>query len=301
MPADPTLARPGLATSLRDTLEMIKFSHSVFALPFALFALVLASGGWPEPRILFWVVVAMVAARSAAMSVNRLADRAIDAENPRTAGRPLVTGRVSVGFAVVFTVAAIAVFLIAAWQINTTALALAPLVLVVLFGYSFLTRFTSLAHFGVGLALGLSPLGAWVAGAGGLVGDLRIPLVLGAGVMTWVAGFDVIYACQDVEFDRSAGLFSIPARFGRRRALGIARALHASALLALAGVGLLAGLHPVYWAGWGIICGLVVWQHRLVRPDDLSRVGVAFFNINGTISVVYLLAVLTAVLLPRLL
>jgi 4-hydroxybenzoate polyprenyltransferase len=183
--------------SLRRTLEMIKFSHSVFALPFALLSLVLAAGGWPSWGLLGWVLVAMVSARSAAMGMNRIADRDVDARNPRTAGRHLVTGVLSMRFAAVFTAVAALVFLVAAWRINTTALALAPAVLLVLLGYPYLKRFTPLAHFGVGLALGLSPLGAWIAGAGGLRGDLRVPLVLGAGVLLWVAGFDVIYACQD--------------------------------------------------------------------------------------------------------
>ena len=286
MHGDPAPARPGLNASLRDTLEMIKFSHSVFALPFALFALVLASGGWPDPRILAWVVVAMVAARSAAMSVNRLADRDIDALNPRTASRPLVTGRVSPAFAVVFTILCVVLFLLAAWQINPTALALAPLVLVVLFGYSFLKRFTSLAHFGVGLALGLSPLGAWVAGAGGLVGDLRVPLVLGAAVMTWVAGFDVIYACQDESVDRRLGLHSIPARWGIRGALRLSTLLHAVAIVCFAAVAHLAHLGWIYGAAVAVVAVLLAVEHAIVRPDSLARVNVAFFTLNGIVALV---------------
>ena len=276
----------GFAASLRHTLEMIRFSHSVFALPFALFSLFLASGGWPEPRIVVWVVVARVAARSAAMGVNRLADRRFDAANPRTEGRQLVTGALSVSFAVAFTAACTAVFVVAAWQINVTALLLSPLVLLVLFGYSFLKRFTSLAHLGVGLALGLSPLGAWIAGAGGLGGDLRIPLLLGAGVLAWVAGFDVIYACQDADVDRTLGLHSLPARLGVPAALNVAALLH---LLCLLCFGLLIPFAPplgwIYGAGFGIVAVLLAWEHALVRPDDLSRVNMAFFTLNGVVSV----------------
>ncbi len=265
---------------------MIKFSHSVFALPFALFSLFLASGGWPEPGVLAWVLVAMVAARSAAMSVNRLADREIDAANPRTASRPLVTGRLSPGFALGFTLVCVTLFLVAAWQINLTALALAPLVLAVLFGYSYLKRFTSLAHFGVGLALGLSPLGAWIAGAGGLVGDLRIPITLGAAVMTWVAGFDVIYACQDEAVDRRLGLHSLPARLGTRGALRVSSLLHLVCIACFAAIGPLAGLGWIYGVAVAAVALLLVIEHRIVRPDNLARVNLAFFTLNGVVALV---------------
>lgn len=273
-------------TSVRHTLGMIRFSHSVFALPFALFSLFLASGGRPDPWVLFWVVVAMVAARSAAMGVNRLADRRIDAKNPRTEGRQLVTGALSVPFVVAFTVVCAAVFVLAAWRINMTALALSPVVLFVLFGYSFLKRFTSLAHFGVGLALGLSPLGAWIAGAGGLEGDLRIPVVLGAGVLFWVAGFDVIYACQDLDADRNLGLHSIPARWGLGRALRFAALLHLLCVLCFAAVLPLADLGWIYGVAVGLVAGLLLYEHWIVSPDDLGRVNMAFFTLNGIVSVV---------------
>src|SRR5439155_13326551 len=207
-------------------LEMIRFSHSVFALPFALLALVAAARGMPSPRTLMWVVVAMVAARSAAMAFNRIADRALDAKNPRTASRHLVTGAVSLPFAWALTAASAALFVLSAAMLNATALALSPAVLLVLLGYSYLKRITSAAHFGVGLALGLSPLGAWVAGAGGLLGDLRVPLLLGGAVVLWVAGFDVVYACQDADSDRREGLHSIPARLGVAAALRVAAACH---------------------------------------------------------------------------
>lgn len=287
----------GFLPSLRSTLAMIRFSHSVFALPFALFALFLASGGWPSPGVLAWVIVAMVAARSAAMTFNRIVDRRFDADNPRTASRQLVTGELSVRFAWTFTILASLVFVVAASQLNETALWLSPIVLVVLFGYSLLKRFTSLAHFGVGLALGLSPLGAWVAGAGGLVGDLRIPVAMGCGVLLWVAGFDVIYACQDEKADRRLGLHSLPARWGTARALGLAAGLHALCVAAFAAVGMLAGLGPVYLVAVALVAGLLLWEHRLVRPDDLRRVNLAFFTLNGVVSVVLGTAGILAVLL----
>jgi 4-hydroxybenzoate polyprenyltransferase len=270
--------------SLVRTLEMIKFSHSVFALPFALLSLVLAVGGWPPLPLLGWVLLAMVAARSAAMGMNRLADRRLDAENPRTARRHLVTGDLSVGFATLFTAAAAAVFLFAAWRINATAFALAPVVLLVLFGYSFLKRVTALAHFGVGLALGFSPLGAWIAGAGGFAGDLRIPILLGFAVMLWVAGFDVIYACQDVEADRRLGLHSIPARVGVPAALRIAAVLHAVCLAAFALLRPLAGLGAFYAVALVLAGALLVVEHAIVSPSDLTRVNVAFFNLNGIVA-----------------
>jgi 4-hydroxybenzoate polyprenyltransferase len=270
--------------SLRKTLEMVKFSHSVFALPFALLALVLAVGGVPSWALLGWVLLAMVSARSAAMGMNRLADRRLDAENPRTAGRHLVTGSLSVRYAAAFTAAAAAVFLFAAWNLNLTAFLLAPLVLVVLLGYPFLKRVTALAHLGVGLALGLSPLGAWIAGRGGFGGDLRVPLVLGLGVTCWVAGFDVIYASQDVEADRRLGLHSIPARMGVARALRVAALLHVVCVGCFVATGVLAGLGAVYFVAVAAAAALLVVEHRIVSPDDLSRVNVAFFNLNGLVA-----------------
>lgn len=275
-----------LARSLRDTLSMIRFSHSVFALPFALLALFLASEGWPAPQVLLWVLVAMVAARSAAMGMNRLADRRLDAANPRTAGRELVTGALSVRFVAVFTALSAAVFVLAAAMLNAVALLLSPVVLVVLFGYSFLKRFTVLAHFGVGLALGLSPLGAWIAVRGSAWGDLRMPLALGAGVLLWVTGFDVIYACQDAEVDRKLGLHSIPARLGVKRALAMAALLHVLCILAFAAVAPLAGLGGLYLAAVGLAAALLVVEHVLVSPADLSRVNAAFFTVNGVVALI---------------
>jgi len=277
-------ARRGLGRSIRDTLEMIRFSHSVFALPFALFALFLAAGGWPEASTFLWVVVAMVAARSAAMGTNRLADRRLDAANPRTAGRHLVTGALSVPFVLAFTVLSAAVFVFAAWRLNEVALALSPVVLAVLLGYSYLKRFTVLAHLGVGLALGLSPLGAWIAVRGAAVGDVRVPIALGLGVLLWVAGFDVIYACQDEEADRAQGLFSLPARLGTRRALKVAALLHLLCLPAFAAVAPVAGLGWIYLSAVGLTAVLLVVEHALVTPTDLARVNAAFFTVNGIVA-----------------
>ncbi len=273
-----------LATRLRLTLEMIRFSHSVFALPFALLALVVACRGWPSWPVLGWVLVAMVAARSAAMAFNRIADRDVDAKNPRTAKRHLVTGSLSLGFAWGFTLAMAALFALAAGMLNPTALALSPVVLAVLFGYSYLKRVTSLAHFGVGLALGLSPWGAWIAGRGGISGDALVPTLLGLGVVLWVAGFDVIYACQDVETDRREGLRSIPASLGVPRALQVAAFLHALAVVAFAAVGPLAGLMRAYLAAVALAAALLVYEHRIVSPTDLARVNVASLTVNGIVA-----------------
>lgn len=269
---------------VRRTLEMIRFSHSVFALPFALLALVLAGDGWPAARVLALVVVAMVAARSAAMAFNRVVDRDVDARNPRTVGRHLVAGTLSVGFAKAFTLGCVAVFVACAALLNRTALLLSPAVLAVLLGYSYLKRFTAAAHFGVGLALGLSPLGAWVAGAGGLVGDLRVPLALGAAVLLWVAGFDVIYACQDADVDRREGLHSIPARLGVPGALRVALACHVVCVAAFVAVAVLAGLRWPYLAAVGVAAALLAYEHAIVSPRDLTRVNVAFFNVNGIVA-----------------
>lgn len=263
---------------------MIRFSHSLFALPFALLSLVLASGGMPSMKTLGLVLVAMVAARSAAMAFNRIVDRRFDAVNPRTAARHLVTGSLSVPFAWVFTIVCCAIFVGAAALLNPTALALSPAVLFVLLGYSYLKRFTAAAHFGVGLALGLSPLGAWIAGAGGLVGDLRVPILLGLAVVLWVTGFDVIYACQDVEVDRREGLHSIPARIGVKGALQFAAWLHLVCIAAFVLVGPLAGLRWPYFVAVGIASSLLLYEHTIVTPTDLSKINVAFFNVNGSVA-----------------
>lgn len=270
--------------NLRTVLEMIKFEHTIFALPFAFMGMMLAAEGWPTWSTIGWIVVAMVGARSAAMSFNRWADRGFDAENPRTADRALPAGRVTSGFVVVFTVASCALLVLAAWQLNPLALALSPLALLILLGYSFTKRFTSLSHLALGLALAGAPLGAWIA----VRGDISpTPLVLAAAVLCWVAGFDVLYALQDVDFDRQAGLHSIPARFGETGALAISAALHLAMVVLLM---LLPGSYPpglgyAYWAGVVGCVVLLAYQHWIVRPGDLSRLNAAFFQANGLLSV----------------
>lgn len=273
-----------LFARVRTTLEMIKFEHSVFALPFALTGAVLAMRGLPTWRQLLWIVVAMVAARSAAMTFNRIVDLRIDAANPRTRLRALPAGHLSFGFAAGFTVVASAVLLLAAYELNPLAFELAPLVLVLLLGYSYTKRFTFFSHLVLGLCLGLSPIAASIA----LRGEVdRGILLLGVAVMFWVAGFDLIYACQDVEFDRQKGLFSVPARFGIRTALWLSGILHVAMMVLLITVAHTEGLGWLAFVGLGLVAILLAYEHGLVRPSDLSRVNAAFFNINGYVSVLF--------------
>ena len=274
---------------IRTVLEMIKFEHSVFALPFALVGALLAAraaGGLPTWRQVLWIIVAMVGARSAAMTINRIADIEYDRRNPRTANRALPQGELSVSFAAAFTVASSALLVVAAWQLNPLALKLSPVALAVLFFYSYTKRFTSWSHFVLGLCLGISPAAAWIAIRGSL--DWRM-LILCAAVTLWVGGFDVLYACQDVEFDKTAGLYSIPKRFGIARALLIARAMH------IVMIGLLVWLAWSFqltwpaWAGIAVVAALLVYEHSLVKPNDLSKMNAAFFTVNGYISLLFLL------------
>src|ERR1700730_17123241 len=275
---------------IRTVLEMIKFEHSVFALPFALTGALLAARatrhGWPTLWQVLWIVVAMVAARSAAMTMNRIADLRYDRENPRTKQRALATGALSVSFAWLFTLAAAAVFLAAAWQLNTLALKLAPLALAVLFFYSFTKRFTNWSHLFLGFALGISPAAAWIAITGGL--DLRM-LILCAAVTLWVGGFDVLYACQDIDYDRGAGLYSVPKRFGIANALIIARVMHVGVVALLACLAASFMLPWPAWLGIAVVAGLLAYEHSLVRADDLSKLDAAFFAVNGYISMLFLL------------
>jgi len=275
---------------IRIVLEMIKFEHSVFALPFALTGALLAARasrhGWPTLRQVVWIVVAMVAARSAAMTINRIVDLRYDRENPRTNKRALATGDLSVSFAWVFTIVAVGLFFLAAWQLNRRALEFAPVALAILFFYSFTKRFTNWSHLFLGFALGISPAAAWIAVTGGL--DLRI-LILCAAVTLWVGGFDVLYACQDVEYDRRAGLFSVPKRFGIARALLIARAMHVGVVVLLA---LLAASFALPWPAWlgiAVVAVLLAYEHSLLKADDLSKLDAAFFAVNGYISLLFLL------------
>jgi 4-hydroxybenzoate polyprenyltransferase len=283
--------------SVRTWGRMVKFSHSVFALPFALTGAALAAARYGISwRQVLWIVVAMGAARNAAMGFNRLADHAIDAENPRTAGRELPKGALSRPAVWIFTGLLAATFIVAAFELNALCGALSPLALAIVFSYSFTKRFTWTSHLVLGLALSIAPVGGWLAVAGHFA---MIPLLLAAAVCFWVAGFDTIYACQDEAFDRSHGLSSIPARFGVARALSAARIFHVAALAAMAAVGFAAGLHGAYWIGLSLVAGVLVWEHRLVRADDLSKVGVAFLNANGMISMLYFGVVLAALALAR--
>jgi len=279
-----------MAGRIRTVLEMIKFEHSVFALPFALVGALLAARvtlhGWPTLRQILWIVVAMVAARSAAMTVNRIVDLRYDRENPRTKTRALATGALSVSFAWVFTIAAIALFFVAAWQLNPLALKLAPVALGILFFYSYTKRFTHWSHLFLGFALGISPAAAWIAITGSL--DWRM-LILCAAVTLWVGGFDVLYACQDVQFDAEAGLYSVPKRFGVAKALWIARLMHVGVVILLVWLAASFGLPWPAWAGIGVVAALLGYEHSLVKANDLSKLNAAFFTVNGYISMLFLL------------
>ena len=282
--------------SVRVTLEMIRWEHSIFALPFALTGAMLAAHGWPSLPRIFWIVVCMVAARSAAMAFNRWADAELDAVNPRTRTRAIPAGLLSRRFAAGFTVAMSAVFLLGAAQLNRLALLLSPIVLAVLFLYSFTKRFTRWSHLFLGLALGLAPAGAWIAIRGAL--DPRI-LVLTTAVLFWVAGFDVLYACQDEAHDRSSGLLSVPATLGTGTAFFIARTMHLAMLALLLWLVALFHLGPIAVAGVVAVAALLLWEHLLVSPDDLSRLNAAFFTMNGVISVIFFLFVAADLLLRR--
>ena len=272
-------------SGLSDWLRLVRFSHSIFALPFALASAWLASGGRPSWRVLSLIVLCAVAARTAAMAFNRLVDRKLDAENPRTRGRELPSGKLGPRAVGVLVLVSAAAFVAGAFALNRLCGLLSVPVLAVLLGYSLVKRVSWLAHAVLGLALALAPLGAWVAVTGTLDGDLAPPLLLAAAVLLWVFGFDLIYACQDAEHDRAAGLFSIPARFGVRAALSASSAAHALTVAVLAAFGVSAGLGLAYWCVLLAAALLLVWQHRIVAPDDLSRVDLAFFTLNGWVGV----------------
>jgi len=279
-----------MAGRIKTVLEMIKFEHSVFALPFALTGALLAARatqhGWPTWRQVLWIVAAMVAARSAAMAMNRIVDLRYDRENPRTRQRALATGALSLQFAWFFTLFAVALFFVSAWQLNPLALELAPLAITILFFYSFTKRFTNWSHLFLGFALGISPAAAWIAITGGL--DMRMLILCGA-VTLWVGGFDVLYACQDVDYDRQAGLFSIPKKFGIAHALAIARWMHLGVIVLLGWLAFSFGLPWPAWAGIAVVASLLAYEHSLVQADDLSKLDAAFFTVNGYISMLFLL------------
>jgi 4-hydroxybenzoate polyprenyltransferase len=279
-----------VAGRIRTVLEMIKFEHSVFALPFALTGALLAARathqGWPTLRQVLWIVVAMVAARSAAMTVNRIVDLRYDRENPRTRQRALATGALSVSFAWLFTLIAVAIFFVAAWHLNPLAFELAPVALLILFFYSYTKRFTNWSHLFLGISLGIAPAAAWIAVTGRL--DPRI-LILSAAVTLWVGGFDVLYACQDLAYDQQAGLFSVPKRFGIANALWISRGMHVAVIALLSWLAWSFALPWPAWAGLAVVAVLLAYEQSLVKYDDLTKLDAAFFAVNGYISMVFLL------------
>ncbi len=275
-----------LLTSTRRTLDMIKFEHSIFALPFALLGALLAAHGWPGTLKLLWIVVAMVGARSAAMTFNRIVDQKIDAENPRTRQRHLPAGLLSRPFAWGFFAVSSAVFIAAAWKLNHLAFVLSPLALAWICFYSLTKRFTSLSHIVLGVALGIAPAAAWIAVRGSLAPQI---LPLTGAVVLWVAGFDILYACQDYEFDRArASLHSIPKSLGIGRSLELARVFHVAMLGLLIWLLRLSGLGAVAWIGLALVAGLLWYEHSLVKPDDLSKMNAAFFTVNGYIGMLLL-------------
>jgi 4-hydroxybenzoate polyprenyltransferase len=283
-----------LFRSIRTTLEMIKWEHSIFALPFALTGAMLAAHGWPPPIKLLWIVVCMIAARSAAMAFNRWADADLDAANPRTRMRAIPAGTLTRAFAAGFTLLMSAVFLLGAAQLNRLTLLLSPMVLAILFLYSYTKRFTRWSHLFLGLALGIAPSGAWIAIRGSL--DPRI-IVLTAAVLFWVAGFDVLYACQDEAHDRAVGLLSLPATLGTTTAFRIARTMHVIMLALLVWLVALFHLGPIAGIGIVAVAALLLWEHLIVSPTDLSRLNAAFFTMNGVISVIFFVFVAADLLL----
>ena len=287
----------GALRNTRVTLEMIKWEHSVFALPFALTGAVLAAGGLPPWRVLFWIIVCMVSARSAAMAFNRLADADIDRINPRTANRAIPAGLLSRGFVAAFTVICCVVFVLGTAMLNRMTLLLSPLVLAVVLLYSYMKRITRWSHLVLGLALGMAPSAAWIAVRGAL--DLRI-VVLTVAVLLWVAGFDILYACQDFEHDRSNGLNSIPQAFGLRGAFFLARVMHVVMFGLLLWLLLLFHLHTVALVGVLLAGVLLVYEHSIVSPEDLRRLDASFFTLNGVIAVLFFLSVAGDVWLAHL-
>jgi 4-hydroxybenzoate polyprenyltransferase len=285
---------------VRVFLDMVRFEHTIFALPFAYLGMVLAWGSWANANWwdFIWITVAMAAARTAAMSLNRYIDRRLDAGNPRTATRPIQVGDIKPHTVLAYSQVSLVVLGLAAWMLNPLAFLLFPGALLFLIGYSYTKRFTWLCHFILGFTDGLAPMGAWVGVRGSLFAleDLPAWLLLGA-VTFWIGGFDVIYACQDVEFDRRQGLHSIPAKFGLRRALQVAALSHVLAVVMMIGVGLAEGLSWPYWLAIAVMAALLAYENVLVGPDDLSKLGVAFFNVNGYISVTVLLGTWAAVLI----
>lgn len=285
---------PNLLSKFKIILEMIKFEHTIFALPFAFTGALLALGSLPSLRQSFWIVAAMVGARSAAMGFNRWADRDIDAENPRTKTRALPLGLVTPTQVLAFIIVSSALLMFAAYMLNPLSFMLAPLALAIVFFYSYTKRFTFLSHAVLGLAIAGAPMGAWIA----VTGRFEFPsLVLGLAVLSWLVGFDILYALQDMDFDRTAGLHSVPQRFGVRTSLLISRSAHLVTLSCLFWLYTILPVGMTFLLGVLIAMGLIIYEHSLVREDDLSKLNIAFFNMNGYISVTIFLFTLLDVLL----
>ena len=268
---------------LKIILDMIKFEHTIFALPFAIMSAFVASDGLPAWDKIGWILVAMVGARSCAMAFNRLADAKIDKANPRTAIRAIPTGKIGKKEVWVFTLVSAALLVFAAYKLNRLAFALSPVALAVIMGYSYTKRFTSLSHLWLGISLSIAPIGAWIAIKGRF--DWT-PMLIGLAVLLWTAGFDMIYACQDLDFDRRHGLYSIPTRFGIRGALWLSSALHVVTVAILIAIAPLTGFGILYLVGVGIVSIILIYEHVIVKPNDLSRVNLAFFTLNGMVSLV---------------
>lgn len=284
-------------SKLKTTLEMIKFEHTLFALPFAFLGAVMAANGSPTWQQILWITLAMVGARSAAMTFNRIVDRDIDAKNPRTANRELPSGKLSVSFAWTFLIVSIALFLLASYSLNWLTFALSPIALISVLGYSYAKRFTTLAHLMLGWALAISPTAAWIAVRGTI--DSETPILLSLFVLMWTSGFDIMYACQDHDFDKRSGLYSIPARYGIARSLWMARIFHFQAFAVLLLLYLMSSLGWVALVGVGAVGALLVYQHTLVKPNDLSRMNAAFFTTNAFVSVILFAAFGTATFLQN--
>lgn len=262
-------------------LKMIKISHSVFALPFALTGAILAASGIPSLKQIFWIILAMVGARSGAMGLNRIIDREIDKLNPRTKDREIPSGKIKVFEASIFTIISFALMVFSAYQLNYLCLILSPLAIAIMFLYSYTKRFTWFSHFVLGLAISGAPIGAWIAVRGTF--DIEI-IPLAIGVIFWLAGFDILYALQDIDFDRKIGLYSIPQRFGIKKSLFLSKLFHTITVMMLIMTGVLFNLGTFYWIGILIVIALLVYEHSLIKPNDLSKLDIAFFNMNGYIS-----------------
>lgn len=279
---------------LKTILEMIKFEHTIFALPFAIMSAFLAAETLPSWSKLGWILVAMVGARSCAMSFNRLADAEIDTQNPRTKRRAIPAGLLRKSEVWVFTIFSSLLLVVAAYQLNPLAFKLSPVALATVMLYSYTKRFTSMSHLWLGLSLSIAPIGAWIA----IKGQFDVlPLLLGLAVMLWTAGFDIIYACQDLDFDRRRGLYSIPAQFGIYAALWISTALHVITVILLVVIWHVSPLGLIYLVGVGLVSAILIYEHAIVKPHDLSRVNLAFFTLNGAVSLILMFLTVADVLM----